>query len=159
MGECVCTESYHPCYTCMMTGHQPTAPQVEAEGVMGNRAAEFEISRLQQASAAKDATIKALEGQIESRKRMMLNLEEARPLCPDCRDKQRGKNCLGCTQQTLLAERDALKARVEKLETLVTMELQAGISGISDNPDYCKCAICNEARAILANRPKEESKS
>ena len=37
-------------------------------------------------------------------------------LCPDCRDKQAGKPCLGCTIQTLTAERDRQNDFINKVE-------------------------------------------
>lgn len=52
--------------------------------------------------------------------RQIRSLEDARPLCPDCRDKQRGKDCLGCTIQSLYD-------RVRHLEGLLVRRHEAEV--------------------------------
>jgi hypothetical protein len=59
------------------------------------------------------------EKQTSFLKRQADSMERSRPLCPDHRDKQRGKECLACQVEKAQAERDAaLDACREALSAL-----------------------------------------
>jgi chromosome segregation ATPase len=79
---------------------------------------------LEQENATLTQTIEAQRGEIDrlnKKSGAMLNLihsvEDSRPLCPNCRDKQRGKPCLACTIDTLRAEINDLKNQVANHKT------------------------------------------
>lgn len=48
--------------------------------------------------------------------RMVAAIERARPLCPDCRDKCAGEDCLRCQIQALTRREEHLRARLAEVE-------------------------------------------
>lgn len=110
---------------------------------------EIELPKAKAENAAQRAKVQSTKDVLL---RQLRSLEDSRPLCPDCRDKQRGKDCLGCTIQSQAAT-------IQRYEDLIVN----GGCGIDHNDtDGARWCLANheyprlhaEARAIQA-RDKE----